>query len=67
MARSLRTHEKIVNKFCPCCGTNKGHKLVESPWPFWVHLINLCTMGIGYLFTGKNKWAKMCSSCGTIN
>lgn len=65
---SLRTHERVENLFCPTCNEKKGHKLVETKRPFWVHLILIfCTSGIGYLFVKMSKWSKMCSACGRIN
>jgi predicted RNA-binding Zn-ribbon protein involved in translation (DUF1610 family) len=68
MGYSIRTHERVVDKFCPSCGQKKGHKMVETKRPFWFHIIIiLFTCGLGYLFISSSKWSALCSSCGSLN
>lgn len=71
MASSVRTHERVVNKFCPSCGSEKGHRYVEvKKASTLTHLLLfIITGGLGnlYIWWFKSPFKTQCSACGSIN
>jgi hypothetical protein len=64
MKKSVRTHERVVNKHCPSCGANKGHRYVEVKQALWLRAALLFSIiGIFFLKT----WKTQCTGCGSIN